>query len=340
MKVQGVPMNRLVVTTLATSVLLFAGSHAGAQTARAMIADTPIRAEANLASPVIATLREGTSVDVVDVQGDWYRVLVPNEPGKGRVGYVLAHLIDVVNVANVGNTDRSPTSIAEVPATRVLRPIAQGPPIPPTLAQISQQHDRATAREQALLTEIDALQSEIRLLRNDQPAGQFQAPRGQISQPRARNPQAREGWWGNVGLGFGYLGCDGCSGAVSGGSGGLSLYVPINARLLVGGGTTGYYRAVQGIALTAGTVDARLRFYPLLTSGFFVTGGLGLGHVSVYNETAYGLGLVFGVGWDLPIRSNVSVTPFWNGVGIADSSGSISFGQLGLGVTVHRSKVN
>lgn len=327
-------MNRFLIATLASSLLVFTGSLAGAQTGRAMIADTPIRAEANLASPIIGTLREGGAVDIVDAQGDWYRVLLPSEPGKPRTGYVMARLVELVN------TERPGQPVPAMPATRVLRPMAQGPAIPPTLAQISQQHDRATAREQALLMEVDALQSEISLLRNDQPAGQVPVARGQISQPVAVDPQIREGWWGNVGLGLGTLGCDTCAGTVSGGSGGISFYVPINPRLLVGGGTTGYYRSIQGIALTAGTVDARLRFYPLLTSGFFVTGGLGLGHVSVYNETAYGLGLVFGVGWDVPLGSNVSLTPFWNGVGIADRSGTVNFGQLGLGVTVHRSRVN
>jgi hypothetical protein len=327
-------MNRLFVTTLASSLLLFTGRIAGAQTGRAMIPDTPIRAEANLASPIIATLREGGAVDIVDAQGDWYRVLLPSEPGKPRTGYVMARLIELVN------TERPGQAVSAMPATRVLRPMAQGPMIPPTLAQISKQHDSAMAREQALLTEVDALQAEISLLRNDQPTSAVQVRRGRISQPVAPKAQAREGWYGNVGLGFGSLGCDTCAGTVSGGSGGISLFMPLNQRLLVGGGTTGYYRSIQGTTLTAGTVDARLRFYPLLTSGFFVTGGLGLGHVSVYNETAYGLGLVFGVGWDVPIRSNVSLTPFWNGIGIADSTSSISFGQLGLGVTVHRRKVD
>jgi hypothetical protein len=333
-------MNRLVVTTLATSVLLFTGSLAGAQTGRAMIADTPIRAEANLASPIIATLREGSSVDIVDAQGDWYRVLLPSEPGKPRAGYVMARLVELVNTERPAHpvAERPAQPLAEMPATRVARPIAQGPFIPPTLAQISQQHDRATAREQALLSEVDALQSEISLLRNEQPTSLV--PRGRMSQPLARDPLAREGWWGNVGFGLGSLGCGGCDGTISGGSAGLSLYVPLNDRILVGGGTTGYYRSVRGIALMAGTVDARLRFYPLLKSGFFVTGGLGFGHVSVYNETAYGLGLVYGLGWDVPIRSNVSLTPFWNGIGIADSNGGVNFGQLGLGVTVHRRKIN
>src|SRR5436190_16081848 len=120
-------MKTLFITTLASSLLLFTGTVAGAQTARARIADTPIRGEANLASAIIATLKEGSAVDVVDLQGDWYRVLVPNEQGKARVGYVLAHLIDFVNA------DGSPQSIP-APTVRAARPMAQGPSIPPTLA--------------------------------------------------------------------------------------------------------------------------------------------------------------------------------------------------------------
>jgi len=89
----------LFLTTLASSLLLFTGSIVGAQTARVRIADTPIRVEANLSSPIIATLKEGELVDVVDLQADWYRVLVPNERTKPRVGYVLAHLIEIVNTA-------------------------------------------------------------------------------------------------------------------------------------------------------------------------------------------------------------------------------------------------
>src|SRR6202521_4926333 len=115
----------LFLTTLASSLLLLTGSIAGAQTARARIADTPIRGEANLSSPIIATLKEGGSVDVVDLQGDWYRVLVPNDQGQPRVGYVLAHLIEIVNA------DGSSQSIPAPPASRAAQPIAQGPPIPP-----------------------------------------------------------------------------------------------------------------------------------------------------------------------------------------------------------------
>jgi hypothetical protein len=138
---------RLFLTTLASSLLLLTGRIAGAQTARARIADTPIRAEANLSSPIIATLKESAPVDVVDLQGDWYRVVVPNEQGKPRVGYVLAHLIEIANTA---------------------RPTTQGPPIPPTRAQF----DAIQAQRKAL-QEVDASRAELNALQN--------APSAQIS---------------------------------------------------------------------------------------------------------------------------------------------------------------
>jgi hypothetical protein len=324
-------MNKLLVMILASSLLLLTGRIAGAQTARARIADTPIRAEANLASAIIATLKEGSPVDVVDVQGDWYRVLVPNDRGKPRVGYVLAHLIEIVN------TDGSQAIPA--PASGAARSLAQGPPIPPTFAQLPPQRDQTTARERALKANVDAMQVELDALQRDQPAGQIQA--GQIPQPLAQHPQAREGLWFNAGLGLGSLSCNGCDATLSGLSGGLSLGGRINDRLLVGVGTTGYYKSENGSALSVGTLDARLRFYPVLTSGFFLTGGVGLGTITAGvvgfgTQTESGVGVVLGLGWDIPIRSNLSLTPFWNGVGVRTSDANASIGQLGLGITLHR----
>ena len=115
-------MNKLAITTLATSLLLFTGSIAGAQTARARIADTPVRGEANLASAIVATLKEGGSVEVVDRQGDWYRVMVPNEPGRPRVGYVLANLIEFVNPDGSSPSIAPLSSRAAPPAPRA-RPL-------------------------------------------------------------------------------------------------------------------------------------------------------------------------------------------------------------------------
>jgi len=155
-------MNKLIIATLAASSLLFTGRIAGAQTARARIADTPIRAEADLTSGIIARLKEGGPVEVVGLQGEWYRVLVPTEQGKPRVGYVLASLIEILNA------NESPPSLSTPPARQ-----AQGPPIPPTVAQIAREREKAAERMQAAVeleaakTERDAARAELEALQTD-----------------------------------------------------------------------------------------------------------------------------------------------------------------------------
>jgi Bacterial SH3 domain len=152
-------MNRCVIAMVASSLLSFTAGIAAAQTARARIADTPVRGEASLASAIIATLKAGAPVEVVDLQGEWYRVLVPSEPGRTRVGYVLAHLIEI-------SPDGSRQTVAAPATDRAAPPVTQGPPIPPTLAQLQRQRDRSTGREEALRAEVDALQAEVRALQN------------------------------------------------------------------------------------------------------------------------------------------------------------------------------
>jgi hypothetical protein len=127
---------------------------------------------------------------------------------------------------------------------------------------------------------------------------------------------------------------------VSGGSGGVSLGSTINDQVLLGGGAAGYYRSLEdGSGLTVGTVDARVRFYPVRASGFFATGGMGFGTISAgrvgFHTTESGIAAVLGLGWDIPIRDNLSFTPFWNGIGVSTSNHRAGFSQLGLGITVH-----
>jgi hypothetical protein len=149
------------------------------------------------------------------------------------------------------------------------------------------------------------------------------------------HPQTREGFWFNAGLGFGSLGCDNCDGRVNGLSGGLSLGGKVSDKLLLGVGTTGWAKSEDGETLTVGTLDARLRFYPVVKAGFFVTGGIGLGTIRFAGESENGLGVVLGVGWDVRIARNVSVTPFYNGFAMRSSIADANVGQLGVGITIH-----
>jgi hypothetical protein len=174
-RVQGVFMNRLFITVLASSLLLFTGGTVSAQTARARIASTPIRGEANLASAIIATVAEGGPLDVVDVQGDWYRVLVPSEQGKPLVGYVLARLIEIVNA------DGAPP----------VRRLAQGPPIPPVLTKLTPQRDKAAERELALKADVDARRAELQALKGEplEPVEPVAGSGQSISAAPAEEPQ-------------------------------------------------------------------------------------------------------------------------------------------------------
>jgi hypothetical protein len=156
----------------------------------------------------------------------------------------------------------------------------------------------------------------------------------------AQHPQTRSGFWFSGGLGYGSLGCDGCDGRSGGVSGGISLGGTLSPKFLIGIGTSGWTREEIGARLTVGTLDARMRFYPSATGGFFLTGGVGLGsvHASVSgfgSETETGIGLLLGLGYDLRIGSNVSLTPFWNGYAVQSGNADANVGQLGLSITVH-----
>jgi hypothetical protein len=155
-----------------------------------------------------------------------------------------------------------------------------------------------------------------------------------------RPPLVRRGFWFNAGLGYGALSCDTCGGDYAGGaSGGLAAGGTITERFLLGAGTTGWYRSQDNVWISASTFDVRMRFYPVRTSGFFINGGLGVGEVRLgtgrlaVSET--GVGTMIGVGWDIRTGNNISITPFWNGSGIATDSVTVGFGQIGLGLTVH-----
>lgn len=177
--------------------------------------------------------------------------------------------------------------------------------------------------------------SPARSIRSDDREATYQEGRfpERSSQMPGVSRHNREGFWFNAGLGYGSLGCDGCSDRWNGGSGGLSLGRAISPRLLLGVGTTGWART--DTELTVGTLDARVRFYPSETSGFFLTGGLGLGALSSGGVNEVGLGAVLGLGMDIRVGRNVSLTPFWSGFATRSSTFDANVGQLGLGITIH-----
>jgi hypothetical protein len=110
--------------------------------------------------------------------------------------------------------------------------------------------------------------------------------------------------------------------------------------VLLGGGTTGWTKSEGGVTLTVGTLVALIRFYPSSTGGFFLLGGLGLGTIHAQvdgfgSESETGAGALLGLGYDIRVGRNVSLTPFWNGFAVRSSNADANVGQLGLGVTLH-----
>jgi hypothetical protein len=155
----------------------------------------------------------------------------------------------------------------------------------------------------------------------------------------AQNPHTRNGFWFNGGLGVGSYGCDGCSGRESGGSATIGIGGTLSSKVLLGAGINVWAKEINGVDLTAGTVTAMIRFYPSATGGFFLVGGLGYateqvsaGNVSVSES---GAGVLLGLGLDLRVGKNISLTPFWNGNGLSIDGASSNFGQLGLSLTIH-----
>ncbi len=152
--------------------------------------------------------------------------------------------------------------------------------------------------------------------------------------------QVRKGFWFNGGLGYGSLGCSNCSGRTGGLSGGLSLGGTVSPRFLLGVGTSGWTKSESGATLSVGTLDLRFRYYPTVQSGFFLTGGLGVGTVSASvfglgSSSETGAGLLLGLGYDARVGPMVSLTPYFNVVAVKTANTDANFLQLGLSVTLH-----
>jgi len=157
---------------------------------------------------------------------------------------------------------------------------------------------------------------------------------------QAQNAQARQGFWFSGGLGYGSLGCKDCGSREGGISGGLSLGGTITPRFLLGVGTSGWTKEDQGARLTVDEIDARVRFYPTTNGGFFLTGGVGIGEVRASvtgfgSATETGGGAILGMGYDIRVAKNTSITPYWNGYAMKNSNTDANVGQIGLAVTLH-----
>lgn len=61
----------------------------------------------------------------------------------------------------------------------------------------------------------------------------------------------------------------------------------------------------------------------------------GIGSITNGVDSEMGFGLLLGVGADIRVGRNVSLTPFCNGFAMRSSEYDFNVGQLGLAVTIH-----
>jgi hypothetical protein len=294
-------MNKLlpIIFVLLVAIPASAQFRENAERATVIAQSAPIYLDTQPGRIPLRVAAEGTSLEVISGDAQWLNVRF-NDPQFGlRVGYVEAKLV---------RRDPPPS----------LRPMDLSVPLvrePPPQVQASTPQRRDTF----------------------QPQQPFPQQRDVSSRP----PLARDGKWFSVGLGVGTLGCfSDCFGRIYGGSGGLTFGTTLNEHWLMGVGTSGFVRSSFGETITAGTVDLRFRAYPVLTQGFFITFGGGLGTLSYDSyfgeeERHIGASALGGVGWDLRVGRNVSLTPFYNWAFLGNTNGNLNYEQLGLAVTIH-----
>lgn len=160
----------------------------------------------------------------------------------------------------------------------------------------------------------------------------------------AQDRHERRGFWGGFGLGVGSLGCEDCEDRETGFSGHLKLGGTLSPKVLLGFQANGWVKEENDVTLSMSNASAVIYFYPTPTSGFHLTGGLGLsvldlsidlGGGTTLSDSETGGGLLLGMGYDARIGRTLSVTPFLNiAVGNFDS-GTANFLQLGAGLTWH-----
>jgi hypothetical protein len=156
---------------------------------------------------------------------------------------------------------------------------------------------------------------------------------------QAQHAQVRQGFWFSGGLGMGSLGCQDCGSRENGMSGDFALGGTLSPNWLLGVGTSDWSKSEQGGRLTVATLDARVRFYPSATGGFFLTGGIGGASVRAsaggISASQNGAGAIFGLGYDYRVARNASVTPYWNSFAMKNGNTDANVGQLGIAITVH-----
>jgi len=137
---------------------------------------------------------------------------------------------------------------------------------------------------------------------------------------------------------IGGLGAAGGESGFGGFSGNLGLGWTVNPKVSLAIGSTFVRAPADRTNVTFGTLDLRTQYYPESYAGLFVTGGLGLGFFRMDDSGSgpnVGAGVVIGLGYDIGLFQNFSVTPWINWFHFHTSDPRGSALGIGLALSVH-----
>jgi hypothetical protein len=159
----------------------------------------------------------------------------------------------------------------------------------------------------------------------------------------AQHAQTRQGFWVGGGMGYGSMGisCEGCPDFDR--EGGLSGYAKLGGTLrqniLLGVETNGWRKSEGGATITMGNLSGAAYWYPMATNGLFIKGGVGYSIMSADDGTTSaddsGFGFLAGLGYDVRVGRNLSITPVANWFRGGYDGLSANVLQFGVGVTSH-----
>ncbi|HET6797986.1 MAG TPA: hypothetical protein VFH40_12570 [Gemmatimonadales bacterium] len=154
--------------------------------------------------------------------------------------------------------------------------------------------------------------------------------------PAANGQQGdvRQGFWIGGGLGYGTLGCNGCD-RLGGVSGYLKLGGTLRQNILLGVEINGWGKSEFGQTMTMGNMSGAAYWYPVSNGGLFLKAGLGYSVMDDGFSSETGLGLLGGLGYDIRVGRNVSVTPVANWYRGSFNPGGLNVLDIGLGITSH-----
>jgi hypothetical protein len=158
-----------------------------------------------------------------------------------------------------------------------------------------------------------------------------------------QHAQGRDGFWIGGGMGYGSLGlsCDGCGDVDR--TGGLSGFAKLGGTLrqniLLGVEMNGWTKTEGGATVTMGNMSGAAYWYPMPTQGLFLKAGAGYSILTVEDDVVSdndtGFGFLGGVGYDIRVGRNLSITPVANWFRGGFDGGSANVLQFGVGVTSH-----